>query len=258
MKRKLSLIITGVLLLFLSLPLTAQNIPAMTGPVTDRAGVLSSSQEAEISRMILQLEAATSAQVAVLTVPDLQGYALEDFSYKTAKAWKLGQADRDNGVLVLMALAEKKVRIEVGYGLEGSLTDAKSGYIIRERILPAFRQGDYGQGLSLAVSSIAGVITAESDITEEQLAAYRKESSSGGSTIPFNLLFFLIILLFSFLRGLGGRGRRGGLARALFWGSVLGSSGRGRSGGFGGGGFSGGGFSGGGGSFGGGGASGGW
>jgi len=238
--------------------LEAQSIPSLKGPVVDQAGILSSREMNEISGFILQLEASSSAQVAVLTVPDLQGYSIEEFSLKAAETWKLGQADRDNGVLVLMAVEEKKVRIEVGYGLEGDLTDAKSGFIIRERILPQFRKGNFGQGLYEGVASIAGVITSTADITSEELEKYKKTESGSGSGIPFNFLIFILIYFFSVLRRLGRRGgyRRGGLGRALFWGSVLGSS-RGRSS-HSGGGFSSGGFSGGGGSFGGGGSSGGW
>lgn len=259
MKKKLTVVF---LFLVIVSGLTAQTIPALTGPVVDKAGILSRSEIDGISREILELEAATSAQVAVLTVPDLQGYSIEQFSLKAAETWKLGQADRDNGILVLMALEEKKVRIEVGYGLEGNMTDAKSGFIIRERILPEFRNGNFGKGLYEGVVSISGVITATADISQEELDKYKKSESSGGSTIPFNILIFFLIFFFSLLRRAGGRGRRGGgLASALFWGSVLGSSSRSGSssrGGFSGGGFSGGGFSGGGGSFGGGGSSGGW
>jgi uncharacterized protein len=244
--------------------LSALNIPELTGPVVDKAGVLSASDERTIEELLLELEAATSAQAVVLTVPDLEGGSIEEYSLRVAEEWRLGQADRDNGVLILLALKEKKVRIEVGYGLEGDLTDAKSGYIIREVMLPAFRNGSYAQGLYDGAAAVTGVIMKTSDISEEELARYRKEtsgSSASGGSIPFNLIVFFIIIIISSLGRTGRRGRRrGGILPWLFLGSMLGSSHRGTrgGGGFSGGGFGGGGFSGGGGGFGGGGASGGW
>jgi uncharacterized protein len=255
-----------LMILLTSLSLWALKVPKLDGPVVDEAGLLSNREEQALEEMILNLERSTSAQVAVLTIAGLKGEALESYSIQVADEWKLGQADRDNGALLLVALEERKVRIEVGYGLEGSLTDMKSGYIIREIILPRFKAGNYAGGIEEGVRAMTGVISGASDISEAELAKYQKStttsqsrSSSGG--ISFNFLFFFLILIFS---SLGRRGRgRGGLFRALFWGSVLSNSTRGR-GGFGGSssGFSsgggGGGFSGGGGGFGGGGASGGW
>jgi uncharacterized protein len=248
------------LTLILSVSVYSQKIPELKGYVNDYASVLSSSEEREISALLSNLEKSTSAQVALLTVQNLQGYPLESFSLKAAEEWALGQEDRDNGILVLLAMEEKKVRIEVGYGLEGSVTDIKSGYIIRNIILPEFRKGQFGAGLYKGVEAINGIVTNTSDISEEELRAYDKEPVSTGSRgVPLNLIIFVIIFLFSRLA----RGRRrGGLFNALFLGSMLGSSHSRRSSGFGGGfssgGFGGGGFSGGGGGFGGGGASGGW
>ncbi len=269
-KIKIRTILAVCLLLFITGPvLFGLSIPKLDGPVVDDAGVLSRSQKTEIEKIIVDLESSTSAQVALLTVKSLEGTSIEEYSLKVAETWKLGQADRDNGLLILLSTGEKKVRIEVGYGLEGVMTDAKSGYIIREVMLPYFRNGDYAGGLYAAVTRVSGVITQTSDISEEELAKYRKtqsSSSSSGGGIPFGFIVFIIFIILSSI-GRGGRGgrrgRRGSLWSALFWGSMLGSSGRSHRGGFGGssgfgggGGF--GGFSGGGGGFGGGGASGGW
>lgn len=268
MKKTLLLILT--LVLFSGL-LSAQNIPDLKGFVNDYAGVLSSSEENQISQILASLEKSTSAQVALLTVNDLQGYNIETFSLKTAEAWGLGQKDRDNGLLLLLAMDEKKVRIEVGYGLEGDITDVKSGYIIRNIIIPEFKKGDFAEGLFKGVSAINGIITNTSDISDKELREYETQPvSSRSSGIPLQFIVFIIIFLLSSIS----RGRRrghGGLFNALLWGSILssGSRHRGRGGfggGFGGGGFGGGGgfsgggggFSGGGGGFGGGGASGGW
>ncbi len=261
MKKKIVLLI--ILSAAVLAPVFALKVPKLDGPVVDKAGVLSTADEAIIEDLLLDLERTTSAQAAMLTVPDLEGESIEDYSLQVAEEWQLGQADRDNGILILLALEEKKVRIEVGYGLEGDMTDAKSGFIIREIMLPQFRNGNYAQGLYDGASAVTGVITGSADISAEELAAYRKSESrsSSGASIPFNLIVFIIIIVVSSISRIGRRGdrRRGGILPWLFLGSMMGSN-RGRHGGsgFGGGGFSGGGFSGGGGGFGGGGASGGW
>ena len=265
-KRIISIILFSFFVV--SLPLAALDVPKLKGQVNDYANVLSSSEERQIEEVLAGLEQSTSAQAAVLTIPSLEGDALESFSIRTVDEWTLGQAGEDNGVLILLALAEKKVRIEVGYGLEGSLTDAKSGYIIREIMVPYFQKGDYAGGLYASAKAVSGVITADADISSEQIAGTSGSSSrSRRGVLPFNFLFGVMFVIFALLRGFGrafGRrsyrrtGGMGGLGSALFWGSVLGSASRrnNRRGGFGGGGF--GGFSGGGGGFGGGGASGGW
>ena len=250
-------------------PAFSLRVPKLDGPVVDKAGVLSSRDEATIEELLLDLQRTTSAQVAVLTIPDLGGGSLEEFSLAVAEEWQLGQAGEDNGALILLALKEKKVRIEVGYGLEGDLTDAKSGYIIREIMLPRFREGNYAQGLYDGASAVSGVVLKTSDISAEDIAAAneaasRSSRSSSGRSIPFNFIVFIIIVILSSIGRIGRRrGRRGGILPWLFLGSMMGSGRRhdgfgGGSSGFGGGGFGGGGFSGGGGGFGGGGASGGW
>ena len=159
-----------------------------------------------------------------------------------------------------MAIEEKKVRIEVGYGLEGDITDIKSGYIIRNIIIPQFRKGNFGKGLYEGTAVISGIIAKTSDISEEELSKYtnnRGRNSSGGG-ISINFIVFIIIFIFSSIFR-GRRRGRGGLFNALFLGSMLSGSRHRSGGGFSsGGGFGGGGFSGGGGGFGGGGASGGW
>ncbi|MBN2657871.1 MAG: TPM domain-containing protein [Spirochaetales bacterium] len=230
------------------LPVSGQTIPELKGYVNDYAGVISSSEERDITSMLSSLEKSTSAQIAVLTVKNLQGYDLESFSIKTADQWKLGRKDRDNGILILLAMEEKKVRIEVGYGLEGTMTDAKSGYIIRNIIIPDFQKGNFGKGISKGVEAVSSVIGGTLDISDKDIAESQSRTRSSSSGGFINVVIFLIIFFLSALTR--GRRRRGGLFQALFWGSVL-SGGR-RSGGFGGG------FSGGGGGFGGGGASGGW
>ena len=231
--------------------------------------MLSSGEEREIEEYLAGLENSASVQAAVLTVPSLDGDSVEGYSIRVADEWKLGKADSDKGILILLAMEERAIRIEVGYGLEGELTDAKSGYIIREIMVPYFQKGDYGAGLFAGTKAVGGVVTAEADISSEKISESSGSRNTGRSSGSFNFLFVFFFIFFGVLRGLGrGLGRRryyrgtgaGSLGRALFWGSVIGSASRrgGSRGGFGGGGFSGGGFSGGGGGFGGGGASGGW
>ena len=201
---------------------------------------------------MLALDRQTGVQIAVLTIPSLEGESLESFSLKTVEQWKLGQQGEDNGALLLVSLEDRAVRIETGYGLEGTLTDAKSGLIIRNVIAPRFREGKYGAGVLEAVRNMAGIATDNREIISESVKNPQKEKSGGNLA---GLLFFIVFYLI--MRA--GFHRRGGLFTGLLLGSMLGGRRGGSgfsSGGFGG--FSGGGFSGGGGGFGGGGASGGW
>ena len=258
MNRKIIVLIT-IVLISSTTALTAMDVPDLKGYVNDYAGILSSSEEQQIAQILSSLEQSTTAQGALLVVSTLEGESIESFSIRTAEAWKLGQTEKDNGLLIIMAVEEKKVRMEVGYGLEGLLTDAKSGYIIREIIIPEFKKGNFANGLYQGVAVASGVIGSTIDISEKETTSSSQSQRRSSTGIPINLLVFIIIFIVS---GIARRGRRGsGIFQALFFGSML-SSRRGRHNSFGGGsGFGGGfggGFSGGGGGFGGGGASGGW
>lgn len=248
----------------------ALEVPTLSGRVVDEAGIVSQEGRSALEDYFRRLEEATGAQIAVLTLPSLEGEVLEDYSIRVVEEWQLGQGDEDNGVLLLIAMEEKQIRIEVGYGLEGRLTDATSGRIIREYLQPYFRAGEYTAGVLSASQAIGTVVADDAEVASLGAApsdTIRQSSSRSSSRgIPFNLGAFAVIFL---LGSFGRRGRRGGrgggLLSALFWGSMLSGAGRrhtggpfGGGGGFGGGGFGGGGFSGGGGGFGGGGASGGW
>jgi uncharacterized protein len=230
----------------------SMNIPALKGRVNDYAGILNSTQKEQLETLLQDAESKTSSQVVLLTINSLEGESLEDFSIRVVENWKIGQKEFNNGVLVLLAMAEKKIRIEVGYGLESIITDMKSGYIIRELILPYFKKGDYYGGLNQGLTAVTGLISKDFEITPEQLAKYQKASKQGGGVhIPFSLIIFIIIVIVNLVKS-GSRGGRFGRGGGIFYGG----------GGFGGGGFTigggGGGFSGGGGSFGGGGSSGSW
>jgi uncharacterized protein len=233
--------------------------PLPPNPVVDLAGIIDDSVQTKLNRYLRELEQKTTAQMAILTVKSLQGESLEEFSISIAHdKWKLGQKGKDNGILLVIALDERKYRIEVGYGLEGILPDSLVGSIGRKYLVPYFRKGDYSDGIYAATLAIANEIAKDAGVKITGMPAAGivspvkvRQKSTGFLGKIFSLLFFLVILiifiknprsflLFMLLSSMGGR--RGP------WG--------GSGGGFGGGGF--GSFGGGGGGFGGGGASGSW
>lgn len=232
--------------------IAAPKFPALTGRVVDGANILSPAAEAELTTELANLEAQTGRQLVVATLPDLQGYEIEDYGYQLLRTWGIGDKDRDDGVILIVAPTERKVRIEVGYGLEPVLTDALSSLIINQRILPAFKEGRMEEGVVDGARAIAQQLALPEDQAREVAAASaeRGQARDGGFGAPTILIIFIVFwLLTGALGGFGKRGRRRG---SLWWlPLILSSSG-------GGGGFGGGGFSGGGGSGGGGGASGSW
>ena len=139
-------------------PSFALDVPPLTGRVVDLAHVLPADVAASLANDLEAHETKTSNQVAVLILPSLEGEPLESFSHRVGTTWKLGQKGTENGVLLLVALRERKVRIEVGYGLEGTLTDLRSAHIIRQEIVPRFRSGDLPGGIAAGVHAILGTI----------------------------------------------------------------------------------------------------
>ena len=233
-----------ILLLFSSC-LSAQgqrDVPELANHrVHDDAGILSAETVAYLEQSLRTFEDSTSNQIAILTVPDLEGESIDQFGIRVAEAWKLGTADRDNGVILLVALQDRKMRIEVGQGLEGPLPDAICNRIIRNEMAPAFRRKQYDEGVIAAIEGIRQAIKGE------YKGSGPRKSGRRGLPAGFILLIIVIILIMR-SRGHGGRGSG--------WSSGRGWYGGGGWGGGSGGGFSG--FSGGGGSFGGGGSSGSW
>lgn len=251
-----------IILIFISLIFVntafALDVPKLEGRVNDYGNILNANEERQIEKFLYQNEQNTSSQVVLLTLKSLEGENLEDFSMRVVDKWKIGQKKYDNGALLLVALAEKKVRIEVGYGLESTLTDLKTGYIIRNAITPEFKKGNYSQGIAKGLANITGIINKKFDISDEELARYQNsQKNTKTGNLPFSFIVIVFIIIMNLLGRIFGSGRRrGGMGFLpfLLLGSALGGS---RGGGFSsGGGF--GGFSGGGGGFGGGGASGGW
>jgi len=181
-----------ILLFFLIHPaLYSQSIevPFLTGRVNDTAGMLSYQTIYELEDLLKAHEDSTSNQVAVLTIPFLGGADLEEYSMKVAETWKLGQAEKDNGVLLLIVRDDRLVRIEVGSGLEGDLPDITCGHIIRYEIVPRFKDGDYNGGVRAGVESILAAIA----------GAYFADASEESEPEPPNLLFGMVFFLFFLL-----------------------------------------------------------
>lgn len=234
MIRHLSCALVGILLLCTSV--AALDIPRLDGYVNDQAGMIPAATELKLEQYLEQFEQTDSTQIAVLTLTSLEGEDLSDTAIRVAEQWKLGQKQSDNGLLLLIAKEDRKIRIEVGRGLEGRMTDLLAGRIIDGEISPYFKQGDFSGGI------IAGVLSMGEAVRGEYTGTGKRQKKKRSSLGWLTMLLFLAPGLLPF----GGRRRR-----SMFW----------MGGGFGGGGFGGGGgggFSGGGGGFGGGGSSGGW
>jgi uncharacterized protein len=234
----------------------APQFPALTGRVVDEAGLLSPGANSQIADWLAQFEAATKRQVVVVTVKSLQGLPIEDYGYQLGRFWGIGEKGKNTGALLLVAPTEHKVRIEVGYGLEGELTDAISSTIVDQDILPSFKQGNYEAGIVAGTAAILRTLGwngASEAIPPPPPQRSQKSAVLAGfaSVIPF-ILFFIMFFVFVW-RAARHRNQPGGVGMFVL-GSLIGSM----SGGGGGSSFGGGGFSGGGGSFGGGGASGSW
>lgn len=226
--------------------------------VTDKAGVLDENQRNYLSQKLNEFAEQTGNQVLVVTIPSLEEDDLVDYSERLFELNKPGQKGKDNGLILLVSMAERKIRIEVGYGLEETVPDGRAGTIIRDVIAPYFKSGDYNGGITAGVAALLGSINpdyqnflSDSGISEPAPA----KSDKGNSPGRFLVFAIILILIMVFNGGnTNHRRRRRGFSEPYLWG---GGSGFGGSG-FGGGGSSGGGFSSGGGSFGGGGSSGGW
>ena len=241
----------------------AQDFPKLTARVVDQANLLPPADEAALDAKLAAFEARSQRQLVVATVSDLGGRDIAEYGTALGRAWGIGQKDANNGAIFLIAPNDRRMRIEVGYGLEPVLTDALSGRIIRDIVTPAFKAGNFVGGINGGTDAIITQIELPPEEARARaVAADANESGGGGGS--FFMIFWVIILFFVILPILRGRGRgKKHRRRASPWGVPVivwgsGSSGWGSGGGssWGGGGF--GGFSGGGGSFGGGGASGGW
>jgi uncharacterized protein len=251
----------------------AQTFPALSGRVVDAANLLTPAQKQALETQSAEIQKASQRQFVIATIPDLQGYPIEDYGYKLGRAWGIGQKGANNGIILIVAPNERKVRIEVGYGLEPIMTDALSQGIIDDQILPRFRNKDMGGGIVDGANAIAEQMKLPPEEAEKRASvattnqpARVSSGGNGGGIAIFWIIVVLVIVLPMIIGRARGTKYRNGRAPVVIWGPGLGggsswgdsgsSWGSSDGGDWGGGG--GGGFSGGGGSFGGGGASGGW
>ena len=258
-----------VLLLWLmsSIALAAPTFPKLTGRVVDDAQVLPPDVEAALTAKLAALEAANGTQLVVVTLPDLKGYDIGDYGYQLGRAWGIGQKGANNGALLIVAPTDRKVRIEVGYGLEPVLTDALTNRIIRRDIIPQFKAGNIPAGVVAGTDALVAQLQLPPEAAKAAAAKAGAAAPDAGFS-PIALFWLALIILWIFIaikRSKRGRTMRG-VPPVVIWGPGTGGWGRdnGRSNGWGGGGFGGGGgwggggFGGGGGGFGGGGSSGSW
>jgi uncharacterized protein len=250
-----------MVLLFPSALLSAQSgdrsdLPQYTGYVNDFANLIDSRHRQEITRVARAVKEATGAEIAVVTVPTIHPYgSIEEYSIALAEHWQVGERDKDNGVIILLAAQERRIRIEVGYGLEGAMPDGLVGEIMDKSMVPSFREDRYGEGFLSAVNGVAGIIAEEYNVTlsEVDMRESRRYESSRGSSGELLKFLIIFLILFSgggrlfwpllFMRGFSGRRyHRGGFGSGGFGSGGFGSGGGGFSG-FGGGGFGGGGAS---------------
>ena len=256
-----AIIFLAALLALVPCALATPKFPVLTGRVVDNAGLLTPQLREQLTTELAAIEAKSTDQVVVVTVPSLDGYAIEDYGYQLGRTWGIGQQGKDNGVILLVAPNERKVRIEVGRGLEPTMTDIMSKLIIENAILPAFRRGDFAAGITAGVRDIKVVLLGDAEAVKE-----RAKGGGAGPGMDYEALIVILVWLLIVAYILHAqykaarqapRARRGRRSR---WGDdgrviiVPGGSGHWGGGWSGGGG----GWSGGGGSFGGGGASGGW
>jgi uncharacterized protein len=244
------LALIAFLTLVLLLPAIALDFPSLSGCVVDEANILDPQTRAVLTDKLADLEAKTTDQVVVVTLKSLQGTSIEDFGVELGRHWQIGQKDKNNGALLIVAPNERKVRIEVGYGLEGALTDAVSRLIIENAITPRFRAGDFAGGITRGVDDITSVLTGDADEWKGR-AAQRPDTvsptdSTRNDSIWPAIWFVLVVMAVVFICGMLAGALCAAILRLFAMLSLVG----GRS--------SSGGFSGGGGSFGGGGASGRW
>jgi uncharacterized protein len=196
------LLLVGIILM---VPLAAQalDVPPLKGRVNDYADMLSRSTEEHLDILLQDLEASDATQIVVLTIPSLDGDSLEDFSIRVADQWKIGQKNLDNGAILLIAKTDRKLRIEVGYGLEGRLTDLMAGRIISNIIVPRFKAGQIDQGITEGVKAMVAAVRGEFTATEAPSRGRGQDQRSGNGLFGLMLVLFFLNVLGRLRRSLG-------------------------------------------------------
>ncbi|CAN5385205.1 hypothetical protein BH09PSE2_BH09PSE2_25860 [soil metagenome] len=189
--------------------------PALSGRVVDAAHILTPDAVQHITERSAAVEAQSGRQLVVATVPSLQGLEIEDYGYKLGRAWGIGEKGKNNGLILLVAPTEKKVRIEVGYGLEGDITDALSSVVMDQKILPRFRAGDLPGGVSAGADALADLMALPADQLQAKSAAAASERATTRTERPsarhgIPIIFVLFLLFWVFTAVFGRRGGRGG------------------------------------------------
>lgn len=259
-------VVAALVMLIASPAAFAQTFPALTGRVVDSANIIPDAEEAALVAKLAALDASTDRQLVVATIASLEGYPIDDYGYRLGRKWGIGQKETDNGALLIVAPNERRVRVEVGYGLEPILTDAWSSVLINTVIVPQFKAGNYPAGISAGVDALIAQLQLPPEEAAKRAQQAVKKSSDPRRNVSLGDIIFWLVIFFFFILPLlrsmfgGKRGRRHRHGPIIIWGGNDDDWGGGSGGGWGGfgGGGGGGGFSGGGGGFGGGGASGGW
>ena len=199
------LITLSLTALFYVFPAFAADVPVLKGRVNDYAKIIRDSDEREIEEYLAGLEQAAGIQIAVLTMPSLDGEDIASFGFRVVDEWKLGDKDKDNGAILIVAYAEHDLRIETGDGLEGSLTDAKCGLILRNVIVPEFKNGNYSAGIKKGLQNMGAVATGD----ESAVSRSVREGDSGKSDSDFVPIFICVVWLIIFASSVTAGARRG-------------------------------------------------
>jgi uncharacterized protein len=220
----------------------AQSFPPLTGRVVDAAHVLPADIAARLDQKLAALETQSQRQLVVATIPDLQGYDISDFGYRLGRAWGIGNKQRNDGIILIVAPKERQVRVEVGYGLEPIVTDGLSALIIQDTMLPKFKAGDMPGGIEAGADALIKQLTLPPDQAQQIAATAHPAVHRSGQLGPavLWLLFISLFFIFPLFRRRGGTAYGSGLGPVMLWGAMN-AMGGGRSGGgsFGGGGASG-------------------
>ncbi len=245
MKRRYVIIAILAAALLSAKTIYAENIPKPDGWVNDYAGVVSVEDRGKITSIITELEQKTGAEIFVVTIKSMAPYDEQSYARIYFDSWKPGKKGKDNGVLVLLAIKERRWRIEAGYGIEGILPDGRCGQIGRDYMVPYFKNGEYGKGLYRGIAAMASVIADDAKITLNNAEVKNVSISTDSSPMPIELLLFVFIFIIPIAMSIA-RARYHRKGNKGYW-TTGGFGGGGFGGGFGGGGFGGGGFGGGGG-----------
>ena len=191
-------LLLGAWLLAIATAAGAQDFPELTGRVVDAASILADFKEAELSTKLEAVEAETQKQFVIVTIPDLEGYDIADYGYRLGRHWGIGDAERNDGVLLIVAPNERKVRIEVGYGLDGELTDAWSSFIIQTYILPRFKVGDMAGGMDAGADAIIARIAPKEGVPLAAAPLVVEQEGRDLGDLAFVVVIFMLVFVLPF------------------------------------------------------------